>query len=252
MRGLSCDTHTVTATDRQRGIDDVGGEGVGDGEQPVWAISDLTVSRGSTLTRTVSVTDGDSGDARGIGEFERHGGDGIGGQEIDRSRGVAGTASITMATTIAGQRSAEFDVTVPNSRPVVSPVPDKRISRESGGSVTVTVTDADPGDAHTVSARSSDEAVATVDVTGTTLTLESVSSGEATITVTARDDSGESNATSAAVPFDATVNSPPEVDSIADLTVTPGGDGDADGDGGGRGRRGRAHGDGELGRYRGG
>ena len=234
VRGVSRGTATITAM----ATDDCGATGsaefdvtVPNSRPVVGSISDLTVSRGSTGTRTVTVTDGDADDTHEVSASSSDEGVAtvsVNGKTLTVSGGSRGRATIEVtARDDSGESNdtsaaVRFGVRVPNSRPVVSPIPDKRISRASGGSVTVTVTDADPGDAHTVSARSGDEAVATVDVTGKTLTLESVSSGEATITVTARDDSGESNATSAAVPFEAMVNSPPEVDLIADLTVPPG------------------------------
>ena len=234
VRGVSRGTATITAT----ATDECGASGsaefdvtVPNTRPVVGSISDLTVSRGSTGTRTVTVTDGDADDTHEVSASSSDEGVAtvsVNGKTLTVSGGARGRATIEVtARDDSGESNdtsaaVRFGVRVPNSRPVVSPIPDKRVSRASGGSVTVTVTDADPGDAHTVSARSGDEAVATVDVTGKTLTLESVSSGEATITVTARDDSGESNATSAAVPFEAMVNSPPEVDLIADLTVPPG------------------------------
>ena len=234
VRGVSRGEATITAM----ATDDCGATGsaefdvtVPNTRPVVGSISDLTVSRGSTGTRTVTVTDGDADDTHEVSASSSDEGVAtvsVNGKTLTVSGGARGRATIEVtARDDSGESNdtsaaVRFGVRVPNSRPVVSPIPDKRVSRASGGSVTVTVTDADPGDAHTVSARSGDEAVATVDVTGKTLTLESVSSGEATITVTARDDSGESNATSAAVPFEAMVNSPPEVDLIADLTVPPG------------------------------
>ena len=236
VRGVSRGTATITAT----ATDHCGATGsaefdvtVPNSRPVVGSISDLTISRGSTGTRTVTVTDGDADDTHEVSASSSDEGVAtvsVNGKTLTVSGVSRGRATITVtARDNSGESNKSsaperFEVRVPNSRPVVRPVPDKRISRESGGSVTVTVTDADPGDAHTVSARSGDEAVATVDVTGKTLTLESVSSGEATITVTARDNSGASNATSSAVSFDATVNSAPQVDSIPDQTVTPGGD----------------------------
>ena len=196
------------------------------------AISDLTVSRGSTGTRTASVTDGDTGDTHTVSASSSN--EGVATVSVSGKtltvRGVSrGTATITVtATDNSGESNdtsaaVEFDVTVPNSRPVVGSIPDRTVSRGSTGTETVAVTDGDSGDTHAVSANSSATGVATVSVNGKRLTVRGLSCGTATMTVTATDDSGESNATSAAKEFRVTVpNSRPSVGSISDLTVSRG------------------------------
>ena len=122
----------------------------------------------------------------------------------------------------SGSLTVTYAPNISNSRPVVGSISDLTVSRGSAGTRTATVTDGDAGDTHTVSA-SSDDAAVTVSVSGKTLRLRGVSRGTATITVTATDNSGESNDTSAAVEFDVTVpNSRPVVSSISDLTVSRG------------------------------
>ena len=94
-------------------------------------------------------------------------------------------------------------VSIPNSRPVVSPIADQRVMKGADHAieVSVTVTDADERDRHTLSATSADDMIATVAAEGSTLTITGVAVGGARITVTATDDSGATNATSKAVTF---------------------------------------------------
>ena len=198
----------------------------------VGAISDLAVSRGSTATRTARVTDGDSGDSHTVSatsDDEDVATVSVSGRKLTVRGAARGTATISVtATDDSGAPNdtsvpVKFDATVPNSRPVLASISDLTISRGSTGTRTVTVTDADSGDAHTVSASSDDEDVATVSVSGKKLAVRGVGCGEATISVTAADGSGESNARSAAEKFKATVpSSPPAVGAISDLTVSRG------------------------------
>ena len=198
----------------------------------VGPISDLTVSRGSTGTRTASVTDGDSGDTHTVTASSDDTGVAtvsVSGKRVTLRAVSRGEATITVtATDNSGEDNATsaavtFDVTVPNSRPVVGSLTDLTVSRGSTGTRTVTVTDGDSGDTHTVSASSDATGVATVSVNGKTLRLTGASCGEAAIEVTAEDNSGESNATSSSVEFDVTVpNSRPVLGSISDRTVSRG------------------------------
>ena len=202
------------------------------GRPVVGAIADLTVARGSTATRTVAVTDADSGDAHTVSAGSDDASVAtvtVAGKKLTVRGASRGTATISVtATDDSGASNAtsaavEFDATVPNSRPAVPSFRDLTVPRGSTETRTVTVTDGDAGDAHTVSATSDDASVATVSASGKRLTVRGVSCGTATIAVTATDDSGESNATSAAAKFDATIpNSRPAVGSIPDLTVARG------------------------------
>ena len=235
VRGVACGTATMRVTARDNsGASNATSAAVTftatvpNSRPVVGSISDLTVSRGSTGTRTVSVTDGDSGDTPAVSA--RSSDTGVATVSVSGNRltvrGVSrGTATITATATdeCGASGSAEFDVTVPNSRPVVGSISDLTVSRGSSGTRTASVTDGDTGDTHTVSANSSATGVATVSVNGKTLTVRALSCGAATMTVTATDDSGESNATSAAKEFRVTVpNSRPSVGSISDLTVSRG------------------------------
>ncbi len=96
-----------------------------------------------------------------------------------------------------------------NTAPVVTAIATQRVLVNGTQSVTVTITDSDAGDTHTVSATASNTSAATVSVSGKTLTITGKAVGSSTIRVTAKDNSGASNATSAEVSF--TVYVPPPV-----------------------------------------
>ena len=198
----------------------------------VGSISDLTVSRGSTGTRTATVTDGDAGDTHTVSANSSATGVAtvsVNGKRLTVRGLSCGAATMTVTArdnsgeSNATSSSSEFFVTVPNSRPAVGSIPDRTVPRGSTDTETVAVTDGDSGDTHTVSANSSATGVATVSVNGKRLTVRGLSCGTATMTVTARDNSGESNASSSSSEFFVTVpNSRPAVGSISDLTVSRG------------------------------
>ena len=88
------------------------------------------------------------------------------------------------------------------------------------------MTDADATDTHTITASSSASGVATVSANGMSLMVAAVGEGSATISVTARDNSGAANAESAPVSFDVRVeaaNQRPMVGAIADRSLEAGG-----------------------------
>ena len=209
--------------------------------QPVvGAISDLTVSRGSTGTRTATVTDGDTDDTHTVTATSSD--EGVATVSVSGKtlavRGVSrGTATITVTATDNSGESNDtsapvpFEVRVsepPNSRPVVLPIPGETVPAGENRTVTVTVEDADEDDTHTLTATSSNRAVATVspDNRALTLTIAGAAVGTATITVTATDDSRESNDTSVPVTFEVRVSEPPNsrpvVLPIPDQTVPAG------------------------------
>ena len=112
---------------------------------------------------------------------------------------------------------------MPNSRPAVGAMADRTVSNGAVHTVTVPVSDADAGDAHTLSASSDDTSVASVTTSGRYAYLRGVGRGTATITVKATDDSGAGNAESAPETFRATVpNSHPSVDAVTAVTVAVG------------------------------
>ncbi len=107
----------------------------------------------------------------------------------------AGSATITVTATDPGGLSASgtFNVDVETAPMLVSEFDDEIVT--AGEPVTLTVgkyfTDED-GDTLTYSAMSSDDAVAMVSVSGEELTIDGMSAGTATITVTASDPKGRS------------------------------------------------------------
>ena len=112
-----------------------------------------------------------------------------------------------------------------NASPTVGALDDRTLAVGDEVRIDVSVTDANPGDTHSVTANSSDAAVASVSASGTTLTLSGQATGTATITVTARDSSGAANAESRAVTFTVTVeaaNARPSVTEIADQRLESG------------------------------
>ena len=112
-----------------------------------------------------------------------------------------------------------------NASPAVGALEDRTLAVGDEVRIGVSVTDANPGDTHSVTATSSNPGVAGVSVSGTSLTVSGQSAGTATITVTARDSSGAANAESRAVTFTVTVeaaNARPSVTEIADQRLESG------------------------------
>ncbi len=104
-----------------------------------------------------------------------------------------GSPTVTVTASDPGGLSAQqsFGVTVPNRGPVsVDSIPDLELAA-STATVDVSVYFNDPdGDALMYSAAASDTAVASVSVSGTTVTVSAVAEGPAMVTVTARDPGG--------------------------------------------------------------
>ena len=103
---------------------------------------------------------------------------------------ITSTVSLDVAVTV------NDDETLTNSAPTVSTaIPDQAVS--SGGSGTVTLSshfsDSDSGDTLTYAAESAFPGVATVSVSGATLTITAVKIGRTPIYVTATDSKGESS-----------------------------------------------------------
>ncbi len=95
---------------------------------------------------------------------------------------------------------------VVNNQPSIGAIPDQTVDAGAETTVAVNVTDADADDTYTIRASSNDKAIATVSVKNTTLTINGVAGGLATITVSAIDDSGQDNAAAVPVIFTLTVN----------------------------------------------
>ena len=105
-----------------------------------------------------------------------------------------GTASVGVTATDPGSLSASqsFQVTVPNRAPVVADsIPDAETFKGDTLRLDLSAHFSDPdGDSLSFAAETSDEAVATVAVSGDTLALVAVGAGGATITATAGDSDG--------------------------------------------------------------
>ena len=112
-----------------------------------------------------------------------------------------------------------------NSRPAVGGIGDQTVVEGQTLRLSIAVADADAEDRHSLNASSSDAAVARVAVDGMRLALTGIAPGTATISVTARDNSGADNAESLPATFMATVeaaNARPTLGSIEDQTLAVG------------------------------
>lgn len=94
-----------------------------------------------------------------------------------------------------------------NAKPTVQAIPDQSLTIGDSAEVTVSVTDTDAADTHTLSASVTNEDAAAVTVDGMVLTINAIDSGVATVTVTATDNSGRDNDTSDPTTFEITVAS---------------------------------------------
>ena len=229
-------TIAVTATDDSGGPNAtssavVFGVTVGNARPVVAPIADRTVANGVTDTVDVDVTDADADDAHTLSAGSDDNPTALayatgGVVKVDALHRGTATVSVT-ATDDSGASNAAsapetFQVTVPNSRPAVGAMADRTVSNGAVHTVTVPVSDADAGDAHTLSASSDDTSVASVTTSARYAYLRGVGRGTATITVAATDDSGAGNAESAPETFRATVpNSRPSVDPVT-VTVAVG------------------------------
>ena len=137
------------------------------------------------------------------------------------ARGV-GTITVTARDPqgLAAQQS--FEVTVPNQAPAPGDtIPAQTLFKDETATVDASAHFQDPdGDPLTYAATSSDSAVATVTVSGATLTIRAVASGVATVTVTASDPDGAR----AEQRFEVTVpnRAPEAVDALPPLTLEVG------------------------------
>ncbi len=209
-------THTVTVTlNSTPVVSSIYGQTVTPGTD-----IDVTVSIGSDIDVIVGVTDSDSGDSHTITAVSGNTDTAtvtVSGKTVTVNGLASGVSIVTVTATDNSGASnntspiAAFVVMVPapNNTPVVTAIATQRVSVDDKQSVTVTITDSDAGDTHTVTATSSKTTAATVSVSGKTLTITGKAVGSSTIKVTATDNSGATNATSAEVSF--TVYVPPPV-----------------------------------------
>ena len=138
--------------------------------------------------------------------------------------GAVGTATVTLTARDPGGLTAEqvFEVLVPNRPPVaVGTIADREVRAGSSESVDVAAYFRDPdGDVLQHGATSSDSSRATVEVSGSVVTLWGVAGGSATVTVTATDPGGLAARQTVAVTVP---NRAPEpLGAMDDLTIKPG------------------------------
>ncbi len=138
--------------------------------------------------------------------------------------GAVGTATVTLTARDPGGLTAEqvFEVLVPNRAPVaVGTIADREVRAGSSESVDVAAYFRDPdGDVLQHGATSSDSSRATVEVSGSVVTLWGVAGGSATVTVTATDPGGLAARQTVAVTVP---NRAPEpLGAMDDLTIKPG------------------------------
>lgn len=120
--------------------------------------------------------------------------------------------SISLFVVGCGEADDEAeDELVVNNQPSIGAIPDQTVDAGSRIEVEVTITDADVGDTHTINASSADTTIAAVSVDEPSLTITGKAAGTTTITVNARDDSGQDNAKANPVKFKVSVN---EVESL--------------------------------------
>ena len=232
VTGLAVGTATVTysATDDSEASNDESTAKeflvrVSNARPTVGSLADLSLGIGKEKTATVRVTDRDPEDTHTVAAASsraRVATVSVSGKTLTITGKAVGTATITYsATDSSGAANAKstdrsFRVTVANSRPTVAAIADRSVAEDGTTQATVSVSDDDAEDTHTISASSNRTRTARVTVDGTTLTIRGIRAGRATISVTADDGTGAANAVSAAVTFDVTVISGSLV-----VTVTP-------------------------------
>ncbi len=140
----------------------------------------------------------------------------------------AGTATVTVTATdpdgLTATQSAELTVEAANQAPeAVGAIPARTMT--AGDEVTVDVSSffSDPdGDELTYTAESSDAAVLTASMSGSSLTVTAVAAGTATVTVTASDPDGLTAMQSAELTVEAANQAPEAVGAIPAQTMTAG------------------------------
>ena len=95
-----------------------------------------------------------------------------------------------------------------NKRPRIALIGDQVLQIGDSIDVAVTITDGDAMDTHAIAASTPDACVTELVVRGEALSLTALQAGSVTVTVTATDDSGEDNATSADHAFTVEVHHP--------------------------------------------
>ncbi|MYL07519.1 MAG: hypothetical protein F4012_12125 [Gemmatimonadales bacterium] len=118
----------------------------------------------------------------------------LSGSSVTVTAAAKGLATITVTARdpqgLTAQQS--FEVTVPNQAPAAGDaIPAQTLFKDETATVDASAHFRDPdGDALTYAATSSSSEVATVEVSGATLTIQAIAAGVATVTVTASDPDG--------------------------------------------------------------
>ncbi|WP_419942446.1 Ig-like domain-containing protein [Candidatus Palauibacter sp.] len=152
----------------------------------------------------------------------------LSGNDLTATAVAAGTATVTVTATdpdgLTATQSAGVTVEAANQAPeAVGAIPPQTIT--AGQTVTVDVSSffSDPdGDELTYAAESSDAAVLTASVSGSSLTVTAVAAGTATVTVTAADPDGLTATQSAEVTVEAANQAPEAVGTIPPQAMTAG------------------------------
>ena len=232
IAGVSAGTATVTVTARDTGgltatqTIGVTVEAVNQAPVAEGAIDDQTLMAGGEAIVDVSASfsdpDGDNLTFAATSSDDAVATVAVSGAVVTVTAVAPGSATVTVTTTDPDGLSAslEFGVTVEesNAPPVAEGTLDDLTSMAGGeAAVDVSASFSDPdGDNLTFAATSSDDAVATVAVSGAVVTVTAVAPGSATVTVTATDP----GMLSASLEFGVTVTPPPAAPEIIDTIPT--------------------------------
>ena len=150
------------------------------------------------------------------------------GSDLTATAVAAGTATVTVTATdpdgLTATQSAGVTVEAANQAPeAVGAIPPRTMTAGQTVTVDVSAFFSDPdGDELTYTAESSDAAVLTASMSGSSLTATAVAAGTATVTVTAADPDGLTATQSAAVTVEAANQAPETVGTIPPRTMTAG------------------------------
>ena len=198
--------------------------------QPVGSLGTLTMSVGLSVSVDVSPNFRDpDGDALSYAASSSDAGvvtASVVGSSVEVTGAMPGTATVTVTARDPGNLTAtqQMGVTVNAPPELTDSIPPQTLAE--GDTVTVDLadhfTDAD-GDEISYEAATSDAAVATVSVDGSTATIVGVAAGSATLTVTARDDFGDSATQEVGVTVEEANQAPQVAEAIPAQEVLPDG-----------------------------
>ncbi len=195
-----------------------GSERPGNSSPSVGVIGDQSLAVGDQVDIPVSVSDADTSDTHTLSASSSNSNVvtvSVSGTTLTVTAVAAGSAMVTVtvrdssgaANAESPARTFSVSVTEPNASPSIEAIADQVLDAGESVDIAVSLSDADAEDRHTLIASSANENVATVTVNDLSLRIDARTSGETTVTVTARDDSGADNAESQPVSFAVTVDS---------------------------------------------